>query len=70
MERGDFGEGEDAQEFFDALIANFKKREVMQIERKAGDGKTIRSDRIPNSIGGMTLTLTDITELKEREAEL
>ena len=70
MERGDFGEGEDAQEFFDVLIANFKKREVMQIERKAGNGRVIRSDRIPNSIGGMTLTLTDITDLKQREAQL
>ena len=70
MERGDFGEGEEAQEFFDALIANFKNREIMQIERKAGDGRVIRADRIPNSIGGMTLTLTDITELKEREAKL
>jgi len=70
MERGDFGKGEDAQEFFDVLIANFEKREVMQIERKAGDGRIIRSDRIPNSIGGMTLTLTDITDLKEREAKL
>jgi len=70
MERGDFGEGESAQEFFDALIANFENREVMQIERIAGDGKIIRSDRIPNSIGGMTLTLTDITDLKQRESEL
>ncbi|MEM7214814.1 MAG: response regulator [Pseudomonadota bacterium] len=70
MERGDFGEGEEAQEFFDALIANFERRKIMQIERKAGNGRIIRADRIPNSIGGMTLTLTDITELKEREAQL
>ncbi len=69
MDRGDFGEGEAAERFFDDLIANFQERKVMQIERRAGDGRTIRSDRIPNSIGGMTLTLTDITELKLQQAE-
>ncbi|MEJ6708806.1 MAG: PAS-domain containing protein [Amylibacter sp.] len=70
MKRGDFGEGQAAQDFFDELIKNFKKRKVMQVERIAGDGRIIRADRIPNSIGCMTLTLTDISDLKAREAEL
>ncbi len=70
MDRGDFGEGEVAQKFLDDLVANFKNREVMQIERKASDGKIVRADRIPNSIGGMTLTLTDITDLKNTQAKL
>lgn len=70
MTRGDFGEGAAAQDFFDKLIANFKDRKVMQVERSAGTGHIIRADRVPNSLGDMTLTLTDITELKARAAEL
>lgn len=70
MERGDFGEGREAQEFYDALLENFEKREVMQIESNAGDGIVIRADRVPNALGGLTLTLTDITEIKKREREL
>jgi signal transduction histidine kinase len=70
MARGDFGEGAEAQVFLDELIANFKARKVMQVERFAGDGRIVRADRIPNSLGGMTLMLTDISDLKAREAEL
>lgn len=69
-DRGDFGEGQAAQDHVDGFIANFKKRQVMQVELMVEDGRIIRSDRIPNSIGGMTLTMTDISELKAREAEL
>ena len=69
-DRGDFGQGETAQGHVDGFIANFKKRQVMQVELMVEDGRIIRSDRIPNSIGGMTLTMTDISELKAREAEL
>ncbi len=70
LDRGDFGEGDVGQAFFDNLINNFKERKVMQVERAAGNGRMVRADRVPNSLGGMTLTLTDITELKAREDEL
>ena len=69
-ERGDFGTGKAAEDHLNGLIANFKKREVMQIELCAENGRIIRSDRIPNSVGGLTLVMTDITELKQREKQL
>lgn len=70
LNRGDFGEGEAGQAFFVQLLDNFKERKVMQVERSAANGRIVRADRVPNSLGGMTLTLTDITELKARETEL
>ncbi|MEM7425675.1 MAG: response regulator [Pseudomonadota bacterium] len=69
-ERGDFGAGEEGRAFYDTLLETFEKREVAQVERKAGRGKIIRADRVPNSLGGLTLTLTDITDMKLREQAL
>lgn len=69
-QRGDFGEGASGQDFFNQLLENFKKRKPETVVRKAGNGRILRADRSPNSIGGMTLTLTDITDLKIKEHEL
>lgn len=70
LNRGDFGEGAAGQEFFVKLIENFKDRKLMHVEQAAGNGRVVHADRVPNSLGGMTLTLTDITELKARAAGL
>ncbi len=69
-ERGDFGDGEEGRVFFRELLNTFKERKVTQIERKAGNDRIIRADRVPNSLGGITITLTDITDIKNREREL
>ena len=70
LERGDFGEGEEADGFFEAVLNNFNNGMAEHVERRAGNDRILKSDRMPNSQGGLTIALTDITEIKQREEEL
>lgn len=70
LKRGDFGKGPETADFYQDLIRSYEDRETLQVERALVNGRVVRSDRVQNSLGGMTVTLTDITELKAREAEL
>ncbi|MEM9278394.1 MAG: PAS-domain containing protein, partial [Pseudomonadota bacterium] len=68
--RGDFGEAEEGQAFFDKIVANFNNGQIEKVERLGANGRQLMADRIPNSLGGLTITFTDITEIKEQQLEL
>ncbi|MEM9331709.1 MAG: PAS-domain containing protein [Pseudomonadota bacterium] len=69
-DRGDFGEGEEGQKFFEKILANFNNGEIEKVERRGAGDRQLLADRIPNSLGGLTITFTDITEIREQQEKL
>ena len=70
LERGDFGEGEEAQQRFDDIIENAELGKTAYIERSAGEGRYLAVTAIARESGGKVATYADITEHKERELQL
>ncbi|MEM7067274.1 MAG: PAS-domain containing protein [Pseudomonadota bacterium] len=69
-ERGDFGTGEQAEEHFNQIMAEITGRNSSKTFRDGLDGIKLMVTSSPNSIGGVTITYTDITEIRNREDEL
>ena len=70
-DRGHFGSQDDAQSFVENHINIVSIGIPYQLERVTISGKKIRVDGVPNKQeNSLTLTFTDITNLKEREMEL
>ena len=68
--RGDFGTDEEADIFIQELRDDVKNSVPRQVERLGSDGKVLMADRIPNSAGGLTITFTDITDIRKHQSEL
>ncbi|AZN71632.1 response regulator [Georhizobium profundi] len=69
-ERGDYGEGEEAEKAKAYILESARKGQFHQLERKGRDGRWLRIDGKPTAGGLTVVTYSDISELKEREAEL
>jgi len=69
-ERGDYGEGEEAEKAKAYILEKARKGQFHQLERKGRDGRWLRIDGKPTAGGLTVVTYSDISELKEREAEL
>ncbi|MBL4891700.1 MAG: response regulator [Rhizobiaceae bacterium] len=70
LERGDFGEGEEAKHRFDNIILSASTGEGTYIERTTGDGRYVAVTANARDCGGRVVTYVDITETKEREFQL
>ncbi len=69
-DRGDLGNPAAAEKYIQKLNANFTKNLTKTVERKGANGLILMVDRVANNIGGLTITFTDITDIKNREIEL
>jgi signal transduction histidine kinase/CheY-like chemotaxis protein len=69
-ERGDYGEGEEAEKAKAYIVESAREGRFHQLERKGRDGRWLRIDGKPTAGGLTVVTYSDISELKEREAEL
>ena len=49
------------------VAKNFQNGQFEHVERKGANGRDLLADRFPNSLGGLTIILTDITAIKSRE---
>ncbi len=65
-ERGDFGNENETEE----LLNRPADRESINIERRMPSGRTLMSTSIKRPTGGSVVTYTDITPMKQREADL
>ena len=71
FDRGDFGEGESAQNRLDAIMSNSSKGDGAAFERKSGEGSYVSVTANRREDGcGRVVTYTDITQNKEREFQL
>lgn len=70
LERGDFGEGEEAKRQFENILESAAIGKGAYIERTTGDGRYIAVTANTREGGGRVVTYVDITETKERELQL
>ncbi|WP_158284908.1 PAS domain-containing hybrid sensor histidine kinase/response regulator [Hoeflea marina] len=69
-ERGEYGEGDEAIAVRDRIIDWHRNRIPHTLERQSRTGRWLRIDAKPGADETMIVTYTDITEAKNREAEL
>ncbi|MEM7215749.1 MAG: PAS-domain containing protein [Pseudomonadota bacterium] len=69
-ERGDFGDEDASEKYLGKLYKNFSKTLAKTVKRKNVNGLTMLIDRVANSLGGLTVTFTDITEMETHREEL
>ena len=70
FENGYFGEREYAERFRANHLNALAAGKPYQLERKTKTGRDLRIDGVPTENGGLILTFSDITELKQREERL
>ncbi len=70
-EQGYFGDVDTGKSFVNRHKSVIERYEPYQIERNTRSGKKLRVDGVPDKkTSSLTITFTDITSAKEREAEL
>lgn len=69
-DRGDYGEGDEAIATRDRIIGFHASRTPHSLERQSRNGTWLRIDAKPGADETMIVTYTDVTESKNREAEL
>lgn len=69
-ERGDFGKGDAALQRLEKIKSDLTAGVSRRIERQTSSGRTLLIEVEPREVEGCIVTISDITEMTQREAEL